>query len=272
MLNGTNPNPNLVVHRRGPNQKRRLDGTMVTPTRPSGTPSLPAHQQVQPSLTRHLLDTNRAVFNDATQQPFLSHAGYGTLSPAPLLQWLVQDSHYARGFVQFIGQLLAKIRLPIVQNSQFHPMYRTMDLLITSLNNIRREMSFFEITATKYGLNVGNDPPTPITRAYLDLFISASSASASLLEGMVVLWATEHVRICPVSYAYALITVVLPLRLDVRRPMPLFEHALERLRTPHRRAAPIAHPELDLARLLQIRGSLPQPRRRARQLRHRLKR
>ena len=68
-----------------------------------------------------------------------------------------------------------------------------MDLLISALNNIRREMSFFEITATKYGLTLINDPPNPITRAYLDLFLSASSSCASLLEGMVVLWGTEHV-------------------------------------------------------------------------------
>ena len=73
-------------------------------------------------------------------------------------------------------------------------MYRTMDLLISALNNMRREMQFFEITATKYGLAMPNEPPTPITRAMLDLFSSASSASASLLEGMVVLWGMEHVR------------------------------------------------------------------------------
>lgn len=57
-------------------------------------------------------------------------------------------------------------------------------------------MQFFEITATKYGLALGMEPPTPITRALLDLFISASSSSASLLEGIVVLWGIEHVCIC----------------------------------------------------------------------------
>jgi hypothetical protein len=41
---------------------------------------------------------------------------------------------------------------------------------------------------------LGTEVPTPITRALLDLFVSASSSSASLLEGMVVLWGTEHVR------------------------------------------------------------------------------
>lgn len=111
-----------------------------------------------------------------------------------MLSWLVQDGHYARGHIRFVGQLLAKIRLPQIPNSQFHPMYRTMDLLISALNNMRREMQFYEITATKYGLNLAQDPPNPVTRAMLDLLMTASSSSASLLEGMVVLWGTEHVR------------------------------------------------------------------------------
>jgi thiaminase len=106
---------------------------------------------------------------------------------------MVQDGHYTRGYIQFIGALIAKIRLPSVANSQFHPMYRTMDLLISALNNIRREMSFFEITASKYHIQLIDDPPNYITRSYLDLFTGVSSPSSSLLEGMVVLWATEHV-------------------------------------------------------------------------------
>jgi thiaminase len=146
-----------------------------------------------PSLTAHLLATCSRPFTQATQQPFLSHAGCGSLAAGPLSQWLVQDAHYSRGYIRFVGQLLAKIRLPQTQNSQFHPMYRTMDLLISALNNMRREMQFFEITATKYGLVLGTEGPTPITRSLLDLFMSASGSSASLLEGMVVLWGTEHV-------------------------------------------------------------------------------
>ncbi|KAF1930449.1 heme oxygenase-like protein [Didymella exigua CBS 183.55] len=184
ILNGQQPNPNLQIRRRGPNTKRARDGQPIAPN--------PMQQHSAPSLTGHLLTTCAGPFVQATQQPFLSHAGCGSLAADPLSQWLVQDGHYSRGYIRFVGQLLAKIRLPQTQNSQFHPMYRTMDLLISALNNMRREMQFFEITATKYGLALGNEPPSPITRALLDLFVSASSSSASLLEGMVVLWGTEH--------------------------------------------------------------------------------
>lgn len=186
ILNGQAPNPNLQVHRRGPNSKRPRDGQPLQPS----LPIMPHHA---PSLTAHLLSIHANQFNQAIQQPFLSHAGCGSLAAGPLSQWLVQDGHYSRGYIRFVGQLLAKIRLPQTQNSQFHPMYRTMDLLISALNNMRREMQFFEITATKYGLVLGQQGPTPVTRALLDLMVSASSSSASLLEGMVVLWGTEHV-------------------------------------------------------------------------------
>lgn len=187
ILNGQQPNPNLQIHRRGPNTKRARDGQPIAPN--------PMQPHPAPSLTNHLLAACSRPFALATQQPFLSHAGCGSLAVGPLSQWLVQDGYYSRGYIRFVGQLLAKIRLPQTQNSQFHPMYRTMDLLISALNNMRREMQFFEITATKYGLALGNEPPSPITRALLDLFVSASSSSASLLEGMVVLWGTEHVSL-----------------------------------------------------------------------------
>jgi hypothetical protein len=258
ILNGQAPNPNLQVHRRGPNTKRARDGKPIAPN-----PPLQPHQA--PSLTAHLLATCSRPFIQATQQPFLSHAGCGSLAAGPLSQWLVQDAHYSRGYIRFVGQLLAKIRLPQTQNSQFHPMYRTMDLLISALNNMRREMQFFEITATKYGLVLGQEGPTPITRSLLDLFMSASGSSSSLLEGMVVLWGTEHV--CCVYRCMTdveLTKTVLPLRLAVRfllQCLPL--DALQRIT--HRRPSPSAHSQLDVPRILQIRRCNTRPSRRARQ-------
>jgi thiaminase len=246
ILTGQQPNPNLQVHRRGPNSKRGRDGQPIAP-------NIAMAPNVAPSLTSHLLTICSGPFTHATQQPFLSHAGCGSLAPGPLSQWLAQDGHYARGYIRFVGQLLAKIRLPQTQNSQFHPMYRAMDLLISALNNMRREMQFFEITATKYGLVLGTEPPTPITRALLDLFMSASSASASLLEGMVVLWSTEHVRNNTTNaMRIELTTLVLPLRVAIcllLRHLSL--HHVQRVA--HCRPPPSPHTELDLPRLQQIR-------------------
>lgn len=190
IFTGHAPNPNLQVHRRGPNQNKRPreSSSLMAPVH------IPSPSAQGPSLTMHLLNTNQSAFIGATEQPFLSHAGCGTLSAPALSQWMIQDTHYQRAYIRFVGNLLGKIRLPSAPNSQFHPLYRTMDMLISALNNLRREMSFFENTATKYGIHLADEKPMPITRAYIDLFISVSEASSSLLEGMVVLWATEHVR------------------------------------------------------------------------------
>lgn len=188
---GQNPNPNLMINRRGPN-KRNRDGTSKSMPPPPPSASRPAPA---PSLATHLLSRDPAAFTTATQQTFLSHAGCGTLSAGALSQWLAQDSHFSRGYISFVGSLIGKVRLPQATNMQNHPLCRTMDLLIGALNNFRREMTFFEVTATKYSLHVPIEPPDPITKSYLDLFVASSSPSVSLLEGMVVLWATEHVRI-----------------------------------------------------------------------------
>lgn len=189
---GKAPNPHLTVNngRRGPYKPRVSGGAPATPLRPMPPPGPP---QPMPSLANHLLGRDTAAVAAATQSQFLSHAGCGTLSAPALMQWLTQDAHISRAFVSFVGTLIGKVRLPETSNSQQHTTYRAMDLLISTLNNVRREMSFFEVNAGKYGLSIGGEEIKPATKAYLDLFASASSPSASLLEGMVVLWATEHV-------------------------------------------------------------------------------
>lgn len=193
-LRGNVANPHLSGGRRGaakaamvhrPNQ----GPPPVTPYRqqPAGPPP-PA-----PSLANHLLSRDPDAINASTQLPFLSHAGCGTLSAPALSHWLAQDAHISRAFVVFIGRLIGKMRLPDIPITMENTTFRIMDLLISTLNNVRREMSFFENTASKFGLQIDQDPPTPATKGFVDLFASASSSGASLLEGLVLLWTVEHV-------------------------------------------------------------------------------
>ena len=162
------------------------------------------------TLTTHLQDLYHPLYNQATTHPFLTHAAHGTI-PKPLLsQWLSQDRLYAQSYIRFIGALLSKTRLPnhpgttTVEN-------RIADLLIDALVNIRRELGVFNDVAGEFGLDLEGDAddgggggggatstegeklfePNPITHSYIDLFMSASSPATTLLEGMVVLWATE---------------------------------------------------------------------------------
>ncbi|KKK14210.1 hypothetical protein AOCH_006349 [Aspergillus ochraceoroseus] len=174
-------------------------------------------------LTTYLPTTTPTAFPNATTHPFLRLAGTGKI-PKPLLsQWLSQDRLYAQSYVRFMGLLLSKIRLPCATptstpTSSTSTSKQAMNILIDALTNIRTELDFFENVAVEYGLDLGpcsssssscssreipeeeekeeegkftTNTATPITQAYIDMFMSAGSAATSLLEGMVVLWATE---------------------------------------------------------------------------------
>lgn len=181
---GGAPNPNLLVG----------NAPHITPTRPMATNSrLPPPPRQTPSLVAHLLNKHSDKVNKATQQPFLSHAGCGTLSGSALKTWLVQNGHISRALMSAIGALIAKVRLPDVGNTRADTSFRALDLLISTITNIRKEIDFIENTKHKYNLVTVSEPPSPMTKAYMDLLASVAAPQADLLEGMVALWATEHV-------------------------------------------------------------------------------
>lgn len=183
---GGAPNPNLLVGNTPhvtPTQRPMASNSRLPPPRPA------------PSLVAHLLNKHSDKVNKATQQPFLSHAGCGTLSGSALKTWLVQNGHISRALMSAIGGLIAKVRLPDVANTRADTSYRALDLLISTITNIRKEIDFIENTKHKYNLVTVSEPPSPMTKAYMDLLASVAAPQADLLEGMVALWATEHVCI-----------------------------------------------------------------------------
>lgn len=175
---GSRPNPNLLVGNRPSNGA-------VNHLRPPQRPN--------PSLVNHLLNKWPEKFTKATQLQFLSHAGCGTLSAPALSHWLGQNGHISRAMIAFIGNLIGKVRLPDVPDSKQSTQFRALDLLISTVSNLRKEIDFIENTKRKYGIHTDNEPPLPITKAYVDLLTSSAESRSSLLEGMVALWATEHV-------------------------------------------------------------------------------
>ena len=185
IFRGGAPNPNL-------NFKRPRVSTgrpNASQTRPAqGAPPKPA-----PSLVNHLLAKNRASLEAATQQQFLSHAGCGTLSSAALGQWLTQQGHMSRALIPFIGNVIGRIRLQEPENPNQDTNWRTVDLLVSCINNAKRELEFLRSTQQKYGLENDGELAKHATKGFTDLFGSASSPGASLLEGMVVLWSVEYV-------------------------------------------------------------------------------
>lgn len=152
----------------------------------------------QQKLTTHLLSSSTIPFNSATQHPFLHAAGTLTLTTSSLSAWLLQDRLYALNYPTFIGALISKTTLPSTTTRTSTLEWRITSLLIDALTNIRRELSMFE-NVLREEFNWGKDSQAEEqqqqarqeTRAYADVFAGASAPGRSLLEGMVVLWATE---------------------------------------------------------------------------------
>lgn len=192
---GSAPNPNLagMINRRGPQKNPRSNpGSNYTPVRPLAP---------KPSLGNHLMSRVRDALTAATQQSFLSHAGCGTLSAAALNQWLAQEIHISRALVTFVGSLIGKVRIPEISHLQSDPTFRALDLLCSAVNNMKKELEFLESTKRKYDLHVEIEEPKPATKGFVDLFAAAASPQSSLLEGLVVLWATEHCFCTSFQYA-----------------------------------------------------------------------
>ena len=163
------------------------------------------------SLTSFLVSTSGPQFKAATQSPFLIAAGHGTLSKEKLSEWLSQDRLYAQAYIGFIGSLLGHVKPPARHvpfsdhDKSIH--WRIVHSLRAAQDNIFRELKFFEDSAAKYGLDLeansteGPFGPVKATTDYIKLFrrfsceISFDELQGSdwvLLNGLVVLWATER--------------------------------------------------------------------------------
>ena len=166
-------------------------------------------------LTSHLLQLDPGGLKKATEHPFLSQAGNGTLPTDTLRSWLAQDAHYARGYVKFVAGLLTHLDLPsricasgqdpqlegahVSNNTSLN--WRVLDLLVGALANVKRELEFFEATSRRYELNIESSPGFEAlnldTAAYVDHFesIAKGKGPQMLLRGLVTLWATEYVSV-----------------------------------------------------------------------------
>ncbi|KAH8676026.1 hypothetical protein BX600DRAFT_193361 [Xylariales sp. PMI_506] len=181
------------------------------------------------TLTYRLLQgqSTRELYTRSTQSAFLSLAGQGRLPKGALSQWLAQDRLYAQAYLRFIGCLISRLRLPTAAPAVGTLEWRVLGVLNGALTGIITELQFFEKTARAYGLDLtaattgAEAPPADtkgsafgpnkVTQAYISLFDSFGPGSPevsgsvkkekSLLEGLVLLWATEKVYLDAWSYA-----------------------------------------------------------------------
>ncbi|QPC76447.1 hypothetical protein HYE68_007199 [Fusarium pseudograminearum] len=205
--NGARPHPDLMV--------RHLSNHPPSGTVPVGPcsrpgPSRASQRPEPPSLAQHLLGQSDDLLTNAVQHSFLAHAGSGSLSENDFNQWLAQIGYISRSLVPFTGALIGKIRIPETGNLEHDSTFRCLDLLCSAVTNMKKELEFLEATKREYGLEVGLDEPRPATKSFIDLFNSASCASATLLEGMVLLWAVEILFYNSFSYAGSFVAQPMP--------------------------------------------------------------
>ncbi|KAH7383609.1 transcription regulator [Cadophora sp. MPI-SDFR-AT-0126] len=167
-------------------------------------------------LSTHLLTLHPQAFTSATQTPFLSHAGAGTLPKDVLQKWLAQDRLYAQAYIRFAALLLANVRLSgRVDGDAFEE--RLLDLILSSITNVRRELKFFEEVATRYDLDISSSSSSSISKGdgdegiskgvilYRKLFFEVGeeveARRMGMLEGLVLLWGTEVCYLTAWRYA-----------------------------------------------------------------------
>ncbi|KAI0021513.1 heme oxygenase-like protein [Xylariomycetidae sp. FL0641] len=159
------------------------------------------------------------LYQRATQCPFLILAGEGRLRRDQLSGWLSQDRLYAQAYARFIGGLISRVELPVElknpKGNRWTPQWRILSLLQRALGGIMMELQEFELAAAEYGLDLASREfgregdefaPNQTTQEYLDLFDSFTAqkqgdADRTLLDGLVVLWATEKIYLDSWTYA-----------------------------------------------------------------------
>ncbi|RYP17235.1 hypothetical protein DL765_004620 [Monosporascus sp. GIB2] len=173
------------------------------------------------SFTKSLLSSPGVaeLYGRATRNQFLELAGQGRLPRETLSQWLAQDRLYCQAYARFIGGLISRVHLPRAADRPVAETleWRVLTLLHNALAGMMAEMQLFEKTAGDYGLDlaaVGSEMegetvgfgPNKTTQGYIDLFDSFAAqpgvpTDKSLLEGVLVLWATEMAYLDSWSYA-----------------------------------------------------------------------
>lgn len=157
------------------------------------------------SLTSHLTSFSTVrPYSAATEHPFLTAAGNGTLSHELLALYLSQDRLYAaHGYPRFIGLLLASIPFSSqhgVESQQEQLNERVVRLATYSLTNVIREVAFFVETAKRYGLDLEAWRERKQTRDYTAEMIRIAAAGR-LEDAVVFLWAMERVYLDAWKYA-----------------------------------------------------------------------
>ncbi|TFK32031.1 hypothetical protein BDQ12DRAFT_729029 [Crucibulum laeve] len=140
-----------------------------------------------------------------THATFLTDAGAGTLPPDRLALWLSQDRIYAaHAYPKFIGSLIARIPFSHRHGINSREELKNQEILklfVFCLENIVREVAFFNATAERWNLKLEGWKNRKGTRDYVAEMVKI--ADEGLVEGLVFLWAMERVYLDSWSHVQA---------------------------------------------------------------------
>ncbi|EPQ52199.1 heme oxygenase-like protein [Gloeophyllum trabeum ATCC 11539] len=131
----------------------------------------------------------------AVEHEFLTSCGDGTITHDRLAFWLYQDRLYAaHAYPRFIGLLIAKIPYSSgdrIASAVDRRNQRILKMLTYALENVEREVAFFEETSREWGLDIEGWKERKATRDYTAEMLRVATLG-SLQEGLVFLWAMER--------------------------------------------------------------------------------
>ncbi|KAG6810116.1 hypothetical protein H0H92_013233 [Tricholoma furcatifolium] len=128
--------------------------------------------------------------------PFLISASNNNLSDSLLSLWLSQDRIYAaQAYPRFVGSLISHIPFrPPILNASTSPDHsqRILKILVFALENIVREVGFFDEISEQWNFDLGRWSERKGTRDYT-AEMARISGTGKVEEGLLFLWAMEKV-------------------------------------------------------------------------------
>lgn len=164
-------------------------------------------------ITAVLLESQPLELAAATQAPFLLASAQGKLPKSVLSKWLSQARLVTQGQISLLGALMARVDLPYIfipdEKKSASVRWRVMNVLMEALQRAQQDLSFYTDIAKRYDLNQ-EFPPRPDVfftadypaKQFIELFRAFwTDPTMTLLEGMVVYWATVHCRLTSFKFA-----------------------------------------------------------------------
>ncbi|KAI0828613.1 heme oxygenase-like protein [Trametes gibbosa] len=164
------------------------------------------------TLTAHLTSLSTArPYTAATEHPFLTAVGTGTLPPALLSLYLSQDRLYAaHAYPRFLGQLLARVPFsstdaPDSPAERFHG--DLVGVLADALQNVRREVALFGAVEHERAHALPSFAVWRERKATRDYTAEMARVGAlgTFEDGLVFLWAMERIYLDAWNYVKSLL-------------------------------------------------------------------